>query len=445
MASRDTSRKLRVAICGGGIGGLCLAVMLSKCSHLDVQLYESAGQFKEIGAGVMIWSRTWRILEDMGLESEFAKIAHAPPTGEMGIGFDYRRSDRPQEGFRFKLVEMPYGCIRFHRADFLDVFINALPPGIVNFGKRLVSYSHQAIPFSTPHQPISLQFANGSTSACDLLIGADGIRSKVRAQMYREAAKARGEPGLLDHINPVWTGTIAYRGLVRAGDIPRKEDGTLHQTIERPMMYCGRSKHVVSYSISQGGIVNVVTFASQPERYGEPYQEDWVVYCDKQELLDCYAGWEPEVKQLLNCIEHPTKWAIHHLLPLPFYHWNGIVLLGDAVHAMAPHQGAGAGQAIEDAFILARLLSKAMHPTRDGLSALLKAYEAVRLPAANGVLGGSYESGRMYEFDDSRYGEDYDRLGPAIERQWDWIDEVPLEQEVETAFRIARKEGPCLL
>lgn len=112
---------------GGGIGGLCLAVSLSRHAHLDVNLYESAGQFKEIGAGVMIWARTWRILEKMGLAPEFSKIAHAPPTGAQGqtrcylrcerihftlrlpqgIGFDYRRSDQPSEGFRFKLVEMP--------------------------------------------------------------------------------------------------------------------------------------------------------------------------------------------------------------------------------------------------------------------------------------------------------------------------------------------------
>lgn len=92
---------------GGGIGGLCLAVALANLPHLEIQLYESAGQFKEIGAGVMIWARTWRILEKMGLAQDFSKIAHSPPTGEQGIGFDYRRSDSPSEGFRFKLVEMP--------------------------------------------------------------------------------------------------------------------------------------------------------------------------------------------------------------------------------------------------------------------------------------------------------------------------------------------------
>lgn len=115
-------------ISGGGIAGLCLAISLSAHPHLVVDLYEATGQFKEIGAGVMIWSRTWRILELMGLANEFSKIAHAPPSGLQGrvqtdrrpilrpltpsspcqaIGFDFRRSDQEHEGFRFKSVEMP--------------------------------------------------------------------------------------------------------------------------------------------------------------------------------------------------------------------------------------------------------------------------------------------------------------------------------------------------
>uniref|UniRef100_A0A8H8CP85 FAD-binding domain-containing protein n=1 Tax=Psilocybe cubensis TaxID=181762 RepID=A0A8H8CP85_PSICU len=85
MASDDVRKpSLRIAICGGGIGGLCLAVCLSKFAHLEVKLYEAAGQFKEIGAGVMIWARTWRILQSMGLDREFSKIAHSPPTGAQG-------------------------------------------------------------------------------------------------------------------------------------------------------------------------------------------------------------------------------------------------------------------------------------------------------------------------------------------------------------------------
>lgn len=69
---------------GGGISGLCLAVALSRYEDIDVHVYEAAQRFREIGAGVMIWTRTWIILELMGLADEFSKIAHAPPDGSIG-------------------------------------------------------------------------------------------------------------------------------------------------------------------------------------------------------------------------------------------------------------------------------------------------------------------------------------------------------------------------
>ncbi|KAJ3809160.1 FAD/NAD-P-binding domain-containing protein [Lentinula aff. lateritia] len=435
--SSSSPFKLRVAICGGGISGLCLAVALSRCPNIQVEVYEATDRFKEIGAGVMIWARTWKILELLGLGSVFSKIAHSPPDGSVGTGFDFRRSDQPEEGSRFHLVQMPYGCIRFYRVDFLDAFVEALPPNVAHFGMRLVSYSQDA-----SATEISLQFSNGTTATCDLLAGCDGIKSSIRAQLYRECSERSGDSTLLKFIDPVWTGTIAYRGLIPVEHLP-----PCHRSIADPMMYCGKSKHVVSYSISRGKVVNVVALASDPKREGEPHNEDivWVTNCLQQELLECYSNWEPEVEQLLNQIENPTKWAIHHLRPLPFFVDRKIALLGDACHAMAPHEGAGkrislkitnlrfmndspegAGQAIEDAFILASLLGQVS--SMETLPLALDAYQRVRLPFANRVLKGSYDSGLMYEFN-SQYGENYEILGPAIEKQWDWVEEPSPEEE----------------
>ncbi|KAJ7091182.1 FAD/NAD-P-binding domain-containing protein [Mycena epipterygia] len=419
-----SSPKFRVAICGGGIGGLCLAVALSEHANIQVDVYEGAGRFREIGAGVMIWARTWRILELLGLASEFAKVTDTPP--DPAVGFDYRRSDTVN-GFNWNFVAMPYGCIRFHRAHFLDVFVEQLPEGIAHFGKRLVSYDRH------DSGEIGLAFADGTTTVCDLLVGCDGIKSVVRAQMLHAKAAADAQPGLLTLIEPKFTGTIAYRGLIPSTELP-SENGVTHRTLGSPMMYCGQNKHIVAYSISQGHVVNFVAFASELDKENMDYGAEWVTDCSKDEMLDCFANWEPEVGQLLERVDKPTKWAIHHLRPLPFFVVDRVVLLGDAAHGMSPHLGAGAGQAIEDAYVLASVLGAATPSTLD---AALEAYQQTRLPVANHVLKNSYESGKMYEFNSS-FAEEYSTLGPAIEHQWAFLTQSTPEGEAEKAVGILR-------
>ncbi|KAJ7647156.1 FAD/NAD-P-binding domain-containing protein [Roridomyces roridus] len=412
--------KLRVAICGGGIGGLALAVPLSKHKNIQVDVYEAAGRFAEIGAGVMIWARTWRIFELLGLAEDFAKVADSEP--DPAVGFNYRRSDVGANGFHWNFVSMPYGCIRFHRAHFLDVFVEHLPPDVAHFGKRLVSYERRE------DGDISLNFADGTSAECNVLVGCDGIKSVVRGQLLRDKAEAEGRPDLLALIEPRWSGTVAYRGLIPATELPK------HETLASPMMYCGQDKHIVAYSISRGHICNVVAFATEPKNEDAefPGKDQWVTPCTKEEVSKCFAGWESDVGEMLERIDNPTKWAIHRLHRLPFYVANRVALMGDAAHGMCPHLGAGAGQAIEDAFILATVLGVA---TRSTLDAALEAYEQTRLPVANHVLKSSDESGKMYEFNSS-FGEQYETLGPAIKHQWDFLTSSTPEGEAEKVLSI---------
>ncbi|VDC01624.1 unnamed protein product [Peniophora sp. CBMAI 1063] len=418
--------RLRIAICGGGISGLTLAVALSRVPDLDIQLYEASARFSEIGAGVMIWFRTWRVLELLGLAEGFAEVAHARPSSAPGVGFDFRRSDTQGQGEPFQLFKLPYGCIRFHRAHFLDVLIAALPPGIAHFHKRLQSFSS---PSSFDVAPTQLTFTDGTTATCDVLVGCDGIKSVVRTGMLLET-------GLSQLDRPRWSGTVAYRALVPVEKLLDPRDGTMHPTVNTPMMYCGKSKHVVSYGISRGTVVNIVAMASQPSLEGTTYDGSWASECTREEFLRQFEGWEDEVGDLLQHVERPTKWALHELPLLPSYTHGHTVLVGDAAHAMLPHHGAGAGQAIEDAYIIYGIFASPS-TTRATLRQALQAYDAVRRPRAEVVVRRSREAGRMYESDEGVYGEDYRKRGEAIAASWGWLWDGGPEEDLERALALS--------
>ncbi|THH02108.1 hypothetical protein EW026_g739 [Hermanssonia centrifuga] len=239
-----------------------------------------------------------------------------------------------------------------------------------------------------------------------------------------------GLPDFSKYMEPVWTGSIAYRVLVPVDRLPNfiREDPQL----TKPLTYCGKDKHIMRYCISQGTTLNLVAFVSQPELSDTVYNGPWATECDSTELIDAHSNWEPRVSEFLKLAEKPMKWAIHDLRSLPIYISENVALVGDAAHAMAPHQGSGAGQAIEDAYILANLLG---HPftTLDTLSHTLKAYEHVRLPLANNVRTTSRNTGPMFEFKSSS-GDDYKAIKATMEHQWDWMSADGVEEQLQKAL-----------
>lgn len=109
--------------------------------------------------------------------------------------------------------------------------MDALPEGVAQFGKHLLSYSQGG-----PRGVVTLRFSDGSTAVHDMLVGCDGLKSGIRAEMFRAEAVRQNKPSLLDFITPVWTGTIAYRGLIPVNEVPRAADGSQHRTVDTPMM-----------------------------------------------------------------------------------------------------------------------------------------------------------------------------------------------------------------
>ncbi|PSR73284.1 hypothetical protein PHLCEN_2v10862, partial [Hermanssonia centrifuga] len=251
----------------------------------------------------------------------------------------------------------------------------------------------------------------------------DGMKSAVRRCMM-EKKVSEGLTDFSKYIDPVWTGRVAYRVLIPVERFPIsvRED----PNFVRPV------KHIVRYCIADGSMMNVVGFVSQPELAETLYDSPWSTECETEEFINCYPEWEPEVLEMLKLADKPMKLAIHDLRPLPVYVSGNVALVGDAAHAMTPHQGTGAGQAIEDACVLASLLG---HPstTLDTLSCALKAYEEIRLPFANNVLMRSRLAGLLYEFN-SECGDDYTAIHSILEHQFDWVDGDGVKQQIQKAL-----------
>ncbi|THH03798.1 hypothetical protein EW145_g5997 [Phellinidium pouzarii] len=343
--------------------------------------------------------RTWFIMQSLGLDTSLGEMAVQPPVNEPKPGFVFRKSDQAESGHNFHQMITPYGSITLHRADMLKVLTDNLPPFQAfqaHFSKRLVSYEQGS-------DSVMLQFSDGTSAEADVLVGADGVKSATRATMYRGLAKSaeeydRNKAGnLRKFVQASWTGTYAYRALIETESLLRDNPG--HQAATTPMIYFGENKHVVSYPISRGRVVNLVAFVTIPVGDERDLDGPAVTDVSKQEMTEQYKGWEPEVQTLLNCVDKPSRWAISHMRGLPSYVDGRVALLGDSAHAMATHLGAGAGQAIEDGFVLGQLLSQRL-VTRANVSLALRMYDAVRRPFGNGMVERSRKTGFLYEFNE---------------------------------------------
>ncbi len=351
------ARAPRIAIVGGGIGGLAAALALER-RGAEVIVAEQSAALSEIGAGLNLTPNAVKALRALGVEDAVNAIA----SGSEFLNIRSWKSGRYISRMRRGDFRQRFGApnLSVHRADLLDVLAGALRTTQIRLGLR-------ATAVEPGERGAAAQFADGTTIEADIVIGADGIHSVVRTSLFGADV-------------PRFTGCICWRGMAEVSAVPRDIDVT------DGALWMGPHGHVVHYRVRRGELLNIVAHCDS-DTWTE---ESWTQRCDVSEVMASYARWHPALTRLYPCSTRWYKWALYDRDPPMRWSRGRATLLGDCAHAMLPYLGQGAAMALEDACVLAAMVAR----HGDDLSQALTAYEQIRAPRARAAVLGSRERAR---------------------------------------------------
>lgn len=359
-----------LGIVGGGIGGLTLA-LAGHASGLDgITVYERQPRLPErTGHGIQLTPNATRILQALGLRDELAAIACASDMlNYRSHRTGYQIAMRPLGAF----AEARYG------APFCQVLRDDLVALLAERIDRLgvsLRHSWRCTAVQATDDAVSVAFADRPMQRHGLLVGCDGVHSTVRSTMHSEAA-------------PAYTGHTAWRGVAPAACLP----GSFNP---KPVtLWIGPGRHLRQFPVRGG---ELIAFTAVVETaYAGP--ESWYEPADRAELCRAFADWHPVVQALLEGAEALHCWPLYDRAPLARWSDGRITLLGDACHPTLPYLAQGAALAMEDAWVLARMLENWEEEVANGLSE----YERYRRPRAARVQVQARQEGQLLHVSDSR-------------------------------------------
>jgi salicylate hydroxylase len=345
--------KARVLIAGGGIGGLTAAIALTQ-RGFEVHVYEQAPELREIGAGVSITPNGSRVLIELGLQTALEQVASRP------IGWAMRLFDTGESWQRSGSgAGLPPAAWVVHRADLhqaLALALEELAPGAVRVGSRCVGFEQDT-------NGATLLLDNGEQVHGDILVGADGVHSRIRRELFGEG-------------HATFTGYMAWRAVMPIERVPLRlrEQGFT--------AWVGPSGQIVTYPLRQGTLLNFAATVRRNDWMIESWSEAGTV----EECRNDFANWHEDVLAIIDAIDIPYKWALIGRPPLEHCWIGRVTLLGDAFHPTLPILGQGANMAIEDSMILARCLEASA-----GIDEALQRYDAARLDRTSRIVQASFD------------------------------------------------------
>ncbi len=356
--------KPHILIAGAGIGGLTAALALLE-RGMQVTVLERVSQLKEIGAGFHCTPNGTRVLRALGLEDAVNKVAVRLEDRDIRLWNTGRAWKLAGHGAE---AEKRYGApyVAFHRGDLHAILaeeVRKRSPDAVQLDARVVGFKQEG-------ESVRASLADGRDFTGSALIGADGVHSTVRKQLFGPD-------------NPRFTGEIAWRGLVPVERLPERMRGRITSN------WIGPHGSVSVYPVRRGELINFVGLVERDDWR----VESWIEEGTHGECERDFAGWHEDIFTLIRNIETPFKWALFLREPQPRWSAGRVSLLGDACHAMVPYLGQGANSAIEDAYVLARCLDD----DADVESALARYEKARRERATELVIQSSQQSKRIHD------------------------------------------------
>ena len=361
LATTDSPRNIGVV--GGGIGGLTAALCLARAGH-NVQVFEQTDESVATGAGIQVSPNAARVLHHLGLQDALMTKGFLPKATQMRSWRSGRVISETTLGdVALERYGAPYYHI--HRADLMDMLVSAVsaePTIRLNVSSRITNFSQDATGVRL--------VAGEQEHQVDLLIGADGIHSSVRACLWGDQQAD-------------FTGNVAWRMLVPVNRLP---EGLI---APNATVWWGPGKHFVHYLVKGGDYVNCVCVVEKAEWQAE----SWVTAGSMSELQADFAGWHDTIQQLLDQTDDGTlfKWGLFDRAPMRTWGIDRVSLLGDACHPTLPFMAQGAAMAIEDAAVLANCFSNGAD-----VVAALRRYEDLRKARTAGVQRGSRRNATVF-------------------------------------------------
>ncbi|KAH8670647.1 hypothetical protein BGZ61DRAFT_537290 [Ilyonectria robusta] len=364
---RDAASKLDVIIVGAGLGGLGAAISILLAGH-DVTVLEAASNIGEVGAGIQVLPNAVRVLFSWGLKDKLEKFATKPQKCNF-IGWKGNHlSSMDYHGYAAAAGGFPFWD--FHRANLHKCLLDRA----IELGAKLITKAKvETYTVSGDGSSTTVFLEDGRSMTTDLLVGADGINSKLREEFL-----GKSDP-------PVLTGDLAYRLLLNTSEMLK--DPQLRPFVENPQVnyWVGPEKHAVNYVLKGGELFNMVLLVPDDM----PLDGGNTLEGNIDEMRAHFDGWDPRIAKMLALCDSVLKWRLcirPGLEPTWSHPGGSFTLLGDAVHATLPYLASGAGMALEDAGVLGLCLARLTDKSQASKQKALDVYEACRRERTENVV-----------------------------------------------------------